>query len=84
MSRRSIVISSEHGRSEVEYRLLPVEELVRRIGTYERRYGSPLDSYSASLSCDSASVFEVADVMDWENLVEELKSRRPEHVTSLR
>ena len=58
------------------YGKLPIEELGRRISEYERKYGSSLDSYAAGVSCDSASVYELSDLMDWENLVEELKTRR--------
>jgi hypothetical protein len=76
MSRRSVVISSEHGRSEVEYGRLPVQDLARRISEYERKYGSPLDSYAPRVSCDSAGVYELSDLMDWESLVEELAARR--------
>ena len=83
MSRRSVVGSSEHGRSEIVYFRLSVEELERRISRYERKCGARFDTYRFGFSCDSARAFEVAGVMDWENLVEELKTRTPERVKAL-
>jgi len=74
VSRRSIVISSE-GRSEVAYGQLPVEDLEHRMGEYERKYGWPLESFAIGVSCDTAGVHELSDLMDWESLVEEIKTR---------
>jgi len=83
MSRRSVVGSSEHGRCEIVYNRLSVEELDRRISQYERTYGAAFDVYRSGFSCDTARAHEVADVMDWENLVEEMKTRTPERVKAL-
>ena len=46
-------------------------------------FGAGFDAYRSGFSCDSARVGAVADVMDWENLVEELKTRTPERVKAL-
>jgi len=75
MSRRSIVETSEGGRTEIDYSSLPGTELDRRIHAYEERYGATLRDYSLSFSCDAASPHELNDIMDWERLVEERNER---------
>jgi len=82
-NRRSITISSEQGRSEVVYGELPVLEIESRIAAYQHTYGSPLESYASRVCCDTAGVYELSDLMDWENLVQELRTRRPERVRVL-
>ena len=75
MSRRSIVETSEGGRTEIDYSSLRGTELDRRIHAYEERYGATLRDYSLSFSCDAASPHELNDIMDWERLVEERTAR---------
>ncbi|MGA2270244.1 MAG: hypothetical protein ABSH44_17365 [Bryobacteraceae bacterium] len=75
MSRRSIVETSENGRTEIHYSSLPGAEIDRRIHAYEERYGATLRNYSLSFSCDAASPHEMNDIMDWERLVEERDER---------
>jgi RNase P/RNase MRP subunit p30 len=75
MSRRSIVETSEGGRTEIDYSSLTGAEIDRRIHAHEARYGSTLRDYSLSFSCDAASPHELNDIMDWERLVEERDER---------
>jgi hypothetical protein len=75
MSRRSIVETSEGGRTEIDYSSLPGVEIDSRIRAYEERYGAILRDYSLSFSCDAASPHELNDIMDWERLVEEREER---------
>jgi hypothetical protein len=75
MSRRSIVETSEGGRTEIDYSSLSRVELDSRIHVYEERYGAALRDYSLSFSCDAASPHEMNDIMDWERLVEERDER---------
>jgi len=75
MSRRSIVETSEDGRTEIDYSLLSGVEIDRRIHAHEERYGATLHDYSLSFSCDAASPHELNDIMDWERLVEERDER---------
>ena len=55
MSRRSIVETSEGGRTEIDYSSLSGIEIDSRIHAHEARYGSTLRDYSLSFSCDAAS-----------------------------
>jgi hypothetical protein len=75
MSRRSIVETSEGGRTETDYSSLPGAEIDRRIHAHEERYGATLRDYSMSFSCDAASPHELNDIMDWERLLEERDER---------
>ncbi len=75
MSRRSIVETSEGGRTEIDYSSLPGVEIDIRIHAYEERYGATLRDDSLSFSCDAASPHELNDIMDWERLVEERGER---------
>lgn len=77
MSRTSIFESSESGRSEVEYSSLPLRDIRRRIKSYEKKYGMPLSRYFRHFSCDEALPWEVADIMDWESLTQEIEARHP-------
>lgn len=76
MSRTSIFESSETEQIEVQYSSLPLRQIERRIRSYEKRYGMPFARYNSRFSCDEALPWEVADIMDWENLVQELKARQ--------
>ncbi|HMD70056.1 MAG TPA: hypothetical protein VKF41_01865 [Bryobacteraceae bacterium] len=75
MSRRSIVETSENGRTEIDYSSLSGVAIDRRIHAYEERYRATLRDYSLSVSCDAASPHELNDIMDWERLVEERDER---------
>ena len=75
MSRRSVVETSEGGRTEIDYSSLPGVEIESRIRAYEERYAATLRDYSLSFSCDAASPHELNDIMDWERLVEEREER---------
>jgi hypothetical protein len=75
MSRRSVVETSEGGRTEIDYSSLPGVEIESRIRAYEERYAATLRDYSLSFSCDAASPHELNDIMDWECLVEERDER---------
>lgn len=77
MSRTSIFESSETGRTEVQYSSLPLRQIERRIKSYEKKYGMPFARYNSRFSCDEALPWQVADVMDWESLIQERRARQP-------
>lgn len=75
MSKISVYESSETGRVVTDYGKLSLRELEKRISAYEKKYGMPYARFNRQFSCDEALPWETADVMDWENLIGEKKSR---------
>lgn len=76
MSKKLIIESSETGRQEIVYESLSIEEIEKRIAAYEKKYGMTYARYNKQFSCDDALPWEMGDLMDWENLVQERRSRR--------
>jgi hypothetical protein len=76
MTRKLVVESSEHGRTEIDYSSLNVREINGRIRTYEKRYGGNFEKFLHVYNCDNASPQEITDYMDWKNLVAELADRK--------
>jgi hypothetical protein len=75
MNRKSVIESSDQERIEIDYSSLPPREIGRRIRAYEKKYGMPFGRYNRQFNCSDASPLEMTDVMDWEYLVLEKKTR---------
>lgn len=76
MSKKLIIESSETGREEIVYESLSAEEIDKRIAGYEKKYGMTYARYNRRFSCDDALPWEMGDLMDWENLMQERKARK--------
>jgi len=77
MSRKLLVETSEGGRSIIDYASLRKRELDERIRAYEKKYGMPFSTYHKQFDCDRALPWESGDLIDWESLVRERKTRQP-------
>lgn len=75
MIRRSVIQSSEHAPREINYSLLTLREIQKRIRVYEKKYGAPFAKYNKQFSCHDALPWEMTDIMDWEYLVQEKNAK---------
>lgn len=75
MIKRSVFESSEGPRTDVTYSDLTLQQVDRRIGSYEKKYRMPFSRYKKQFSCDDAVLEEVSDFLDWDNLVQEKAER---------
>ena len=71
MIRKSIFESSETGRIVTDYSSLTLADINKRIKSYERTYGMTYQKYNRQFDCDHGLPWEMSDIMDWENLVQE-------------
>lgn len=70
-----ILEDSVLGRKEVDYANLSVKELERKIKTYEKKYRS-LQELSKQYHCDESNWKIYVNLVDFENLIAEVKRRR--------
>ncbi|MBI4641744.1 MAG: hypothetical protein HY731_13695 [Candidatus Tectomicrobia bacterium] len=73
MSRVLLVRSSE-GNWEIDYSKLSLEEIERRIKAYEQRHGD-FQIFFANYDCDTSGPEDYLTLVDWENLLIELKRK---------
>ena len=76
MTRYSVVESSEHGRTRIDYSAMTDAEIERRIHGYNEKHGMLLVVYLKRFSCADANPQEMLEVMDWDCLVRERDERR--------
>jgi hypothetical protein len=76
MSRRSVIETSEQGRTEIDYSGMTDAEIERRLRRYHGKYGMLLPAYLKRFSCADADPREMLDVMDWDCLIRERDERR--------
>lgn len=62
-------------RENINYSVLPEGDIEKRIKGYEKKYGKNYDDFYNRFDCGEASLDELTDLLDWENLVEEKKAR---------
>jgi hypothetical protein len=55
MIKRSVLESSDKGRSEVTYSTLTPRQLDQRIKSYEQKYGMPFSRYRKQFSSDKVA-----------------------------
>ncbi len=70
-----LVIDSEEGHREIDYSVLSLREINRRIREYKKKYKGSYLPYCSCLSYSDASSDEMTEIMDWDGLVEEKAER---------
>jgi hypothetical protein len=72
---RILAIRGTEGEMEVDYSSLSVKEIQKRIKGYEKRYGT-FARYLKSYDCESSPPEDYLTLIDWECLLNEIKSRK--------
>ena len=72
---RILAIRGTEGEREVDYSALSLKEIQKRIKAYEKRHGS-YPKFLKSYDCESSPPEDYLILVDWECLVDELKSRK--------
>jgi len=72
---RILAIRGTEGDREIDYSSLSLKEIQKRIKSYEKKYGS-FAKFLKSYDCESSSPEEYLTLIDWECLVNELKTRK--------
>ena len=72
---RILAVKGTDGEREIDYSSLTLKELQKRIKAYEKRYGS-FAKFFRSYDCESSPPEEYITLVDWECLLDELKSRK--------
>ena len=72
---RVLAVRGPEGEREVDYSLLSLKEIQKRIKGYERQYGSFV-RFFRSYDCESSPPEEYLTLIDWECLMNEIKSRK--------
>lgn len=77
---RILAIKAADGEREVDYSLLSVKEIQKRIKSYEKKFGS-FAKFFRSYDCESSPPDDYVILIDWECLINELKNRKDPHLT---
>ena len=72
---RRLIIQDGKTKQEIEYTTLSDSDIDKRIRQYEKKYGRTYQEFYGEFECDRASMDELGDLLDWESLVEEGKTR---------
>ena len=72
---RILAIRGTEGDREVDYSTLSLKEIHKRLKSYEKRYGS-FAKFLKSYDCESSPPEEYVTLIDWECLLNEIKSRK--------
>ena len=72
---RVLAVRGTEGEREVDYSALSLKEIQKRIKGYERKYGS-FARFFRSYDCESSPPEEYLTLIDWECLLNEIKSRK--------
>ena len=72
---RILAIKGTEGEKEVDYSILTVKEIQRRIKDYEKKFSS-FAKFLRGYDCESSSPDDYLTLIDWECLLNELKGRR--------
>ena len=77
---RILAIKGADGEREVDYASLSVKEIQKRIKGYEKKFGS-FAKFFRSYDCESSLPDDYVILIDWECLLNELKSRKGPRLT---
>jgi hypothetical protein len=72
---RILAVKGTEGEREVDYSSLSPKEIQKRIKGYERKYGS-FSKFLRSYDCESSPPEDYLTLVDWECLLNEMKSRK--------
>ena len=72
---RILAVRGTEGDREVDYSALPLKEIQKRIKGYEKKYGS-FARFFKSYDCESSPPEDYLTLIDWECLLNEMKSRK--------
>jgi hypothetical protein len=72
---RILAIRGTDVEKEVDYSSLPLKEIEKRIKTYEKKHGS-FAKFFRGYDCESSSPEDYLILVDWECLLNEMKSRK--------
>jgi cell wall assembly regulator SMI1 len=72
---RTLIIQDDAETRTVNYSSLTDGDIDQRIHEYESKYGRTYQEFYRSFDCDEADMDELTDLLDWEQLVEEKKTR---------
>ncbi len=72
---RILAIRGTEGDREVNYSSLSLKEIQRKIKNYEKKYGS-FSKFFRTYNCESSPPEEYLTLIDWECLLNEIKSRK--------
>lgn len=72
---RILAIRGTEGDREVDYSAFSLKEIQKRIKDYDKKYGS-FAKYLKSYDCESSPPEEYLILIDWECLLNEIKSRK--------
>ena len=72
---RILAIRGTEGDREVDYSVFSLKEIQKRIKDYDKKYGS-FARYLKSYDCESSPPEEYLTLIDWECLLNEIKSRK--------
>ena len=72
---RVLAIKGSEGEREVDYSTLSLKEIQKRVKGYEKKYGS-FAKFLKGYDCESSPPEEYLTLIDWECLLNEIKSRK--------
>jgi hypothetical protein len=72
---RILAIRGTEGDREVDYSVLSLKEIQKRLKSYEKKYGS-FSKFLKSYDCESSPPEEYLILIDWECLLNEFKGRK--------
>ena len=72
---RILAVKGTEGDREVDYSLLPLKEIQKRIKSYEKRFGS-FAKFLRGYDCESSPADDYLTLIDWECLLNEIKGRK--------
>lgn len=72
---RILAIRGTDVEREVDYSSLPLKEIEKRIKTHEKKHGS-FAKFFRGYDCESSSPEDYLILVDWECLLNEMKSRK--------
>jgi hypothetical protein len=77
---RILAIKGTDGDREVDYSALSLKEIQKKIKSYERKFGS-FTKFFRSYDCESSAPNDYLTLIDWECLLNELKTRKGPRLT---
>jgi len=80
---RILAIRAPDGEREVDYSSLSSKEIEKKIKSYEKQYGS-FSKFLRSYDCESGSPEDYLTLIDWECLLNEIKSRKGTRLSLLK
>jgi hypothetical protein len=80
---RILAINGSDGEKEIDYSVLSLKEIRKKLKSYEKQYGS-YGRFLKNYDCESGTPEDYLTVIDWECLLAEIKSRKGPKLSLIR